>query len=149
MERKRGKVLVAIGILMCATIQASDPVKVCGAVHVPSSTGHPVVIALIGEDGDTLALHETRTGHFRLRLPAERLLTLRFNGSGCMSKDVVIDTHHALGHGSRLRKLDFGVELYATPEQPAHYSGAVGTIAFAPGTNRLKVRHHCSVVHEP
>lgn len=134
--------LLAAGLLLAADMSAKEPVKVSGDVYAATVGEHAVTIAVVGEQGDTLQLHETWTGRFQMRLPEERVLTLRFSGPGCLGKDVVIDTHYALDEDSRLRRVVFGVELEAAPPRPMRYAGAVGTIAFAPGTGRMDVQRH-------
>ena len=140
--------LLVAGMLLAAQMNANGPVKVRGEVLAASAAVHAVTITVMGEEGDTLQVYESWNGRFRLRLPEERVITLRFAKPGCRDKEVVIDTHHALERGSQGRKVDFGVELEPTSALPMRYAGAVGTIAFAPGTGRLAVQRHYALVRE-
>ena len=90
--------LLAAGLLLAGGLHASGPVKVTGDVTVPmSEEQRAVTITVLDAAGDTLQLHETWTGRFKLHLPEEEVITLRFSQPGCLAKDVVVDTRHALG----------------------------------------------------
>ena len=135
--------LLAAGLLLAGGLHASGPVKVTGDVTVPmSEEQRAVTITVLDAAGDTLQLHETWTGRFKLHLPEEEVITLRFSQPGCLAKDVVVDTRHALGEDLRHRRVAFGVELHHRPEQPLRYDGAVGTIAFRPGSGLMAVERH-------
>ena len=126
MEQGRTNMLLAAGLLLAGGLQASGPVKVTGDVTVPmSDEEQAVTITVLDAAGDTLQLHETWTGRFKLHLPEEQVIILRFSRPGCLAKEVVVDTRHALGQDLRRRRVDFGVELHPGPGQHLRYEGAV------------------------
>ncbi|MCB0793448.1 MAG: hypothetical protein KDB88_01825 [Flavobacteriales bacterium] len=143
MEKRIKKMMLAVGLLLAGGSHASGPVKVTGDVFAPFGDADQAVdIIVLGAAGDTLQWHETWTGHFKLHLPEEQVLTLRFSRPGCRTKEVVVDTRHALGQDMHHRRVEFGVELFPDEAYVPQAEGTVATIAFLPGSGLMAVERH-------
>jgi hypothetical protein len=90
-------------------------------------------------------------GRFTLRLPAGSKALLRFELEGCLTKEVVVDTHNALiteRAEERNGTIRFDVLMAPPPpEKNVAYARPVGGIRFQNGSGLMDVRHDRQLAH--
>ncbi|MBV6404242.1 MAG: hypothetical protein IT228_13100 [Flavobacteriales bacterium] len=122
---------------------ASGTVELIGWLHVEAlSFDQATVEVRVGGSVHTATV--SRTGRFDVLLPADAEVLMRFEHPGHLSKEVVVDTHHAhLGPGGKgHRQLRMGVVLELEKRMGGlAYAGPVGRLTFDAQGGCLAVEH--------
>lgn len=89
-------------------------------------------------------------GIFRLSMTVGSKAYLRFERTGYLTKEILVDTKNAdkcTTNCSKNEKLRFDVQMTPVlPDRSLRYAGPVGTITFMKGTGLMKVRYDRSLV---
>ncbi|MBK6628277.1 MAG: hypothetical protein IPJ87_07055 [Flavobacteriales bacterium] len=122
---------------------ASTTVELIGWLHVEAlSFDQATVEVQVGGSVHTATV--SRTGRFDVLLPADTEVLVRFEHPGHLSKEVVVDTHHAeRSHdGKGPRQLRMGVVLELEKRMGGlAYAGPVGRLAFDAEGGCVAVEH--------
>lgn len=122
---------------------ANSTVELIGWLHVEAlSFDQATVEVQVGGSVHTAPV--SRTGRFDVLLPADAEVLVRFEHPGHLSKEVVVDTHHAeLSHdGKGPRQLRMGVVLELEKRMGGlAYAGPVGRLAFDAQAGCVAVEH--------
>ena len=129
--------------------QQERRVVMMGRVSAPVTDGHGAHACLISVNGEEMDIIVRANGKFWVNAPEAERYTLRFEQNGCMTKDVVLDGHHAARAVSKKKErvIAFDVKLHADDtEQAMQYDGPVGQITFHKSNGRMKVSHHYQLI---
>ena len=125
-----------------------ESVVLTGWLHVEDYTMEDVVLE-VKVNGTTRTASVAESGRFSVELPADTKAVLRFEKTGHLPKEVVVDTRHA-GAGEfshRSRHVKFAVIMQLERHMAGlTYPGPVGTLAFDAGGGCLAVSHNRSLV---
>ena len=123
----------------------SGEVTIVGRLHADSADLADAVLVVEVEQEHCLRSVLLRNGRFNFEVPVGARARLLFVKPGFHTKEVVVDTQHALC-SDRARKLNdkvkFDVVLEPLAEHPNEtYAGPVGSIHFVKGTGLIRVKH--------
>jgi hypothetical protein len=141
--------IAALGLLSIAVF-ANDGVPpatitVTGQVLAGGADLSDALLVVEFNGGQCLRTQLDHKGHFRMSVPAEGVARIVLMKPGFLTKELAMDTHHALRSATareRNKALRFDVVLEPEAEHPGEqHQVPAGSIAYAKGTGALHIRH--------
>lgn len=146
--------LVFTACALAFTAQADDRerIEIRGRILLPEEELRGTVLIVVVNETDCVPFDLHADGRFELFLPIDAKASIRFEKDGYLSKDVLVDTRHALRTKTAEKKnklVRFDVQLQPEPRMERMYAGPVGTITFNKGTGLMKVQYDRTLVPVP
>lgn len=144
--------IFALLFLFSATLmfgQQEARVVIKGQISAPETDGQGAWACLKAVNGEEMDVVVRGNGKFWINAPEAERYTLQFSQNGCMTKEVVVDAHHASKSVSakKDRVILFDVVLHEDDTQgELRYDGPVGRVDFHKSNGRMKVAHHYQLV---
>ena len=141
--------IAALGLLSIAVF-ADDGrppylITVSGQVHAGGADLSDALLVVELNGGACLSTELDRKGHFRMQVPAEGLARIVLMKPGYLTKELSMDTHHAMRSSNareRNKNLRFDVVLERESDHPCEqHQVPSGYIAYSNGTGTLRIRH--------
>jgi hypothetical protein len=141
--------IAALGLLSIAVFAGDgvppSMITVSGQVHAAGEDLSDALLVVELNGGACLRTELDKKGRFRMEVPAEGLARIVLMKPGYLTKELFMDTHHAMRSTSareRNRSLRFDVVLEREADHPCEqHLVPAGYIAYATGTGALRIRH--------
>lgn len=141
--------IAALGLLSIAVFAGDgvppSMITVSGQVHAGGADLSDALLVVELNGGSCLRTELDRKGHFRMEVPAEGLARIVLMKPGYLTKELSLDTHHAMRSTSareRNKSLRFDVVLEREADHPCErHQVPAGYIAYSTGTGALRIRH--------
>lgn len=131
---------------------ARELIEITGRILLDGETAADAVLIIEVNDLDCIPFDLEADGRFTLSLPVNSKANIRFEKPGYLSKEVTVDTRHALLTKDAVKEnklVRFDVQMQPEPDALRMYAGPVGTISFVKGSGLMKVRYDRTLINTP
>lgn len=139
---------ILAGTLLCATAALSAKTRtnihVLALIHLDEGQLHDLTMTVEANGTECLPYHLYSDGYFELPIPVDSRIVFHFETPGYATKEVVIDTRHAVCTPKAAKKnklIRFEVDMVPLLKPARIYAQPVGSITFAKGTGALLVHY--------
>ncbi len=150
MKTKNNLRNVTLAILFCSMASpllhagSGGRVRFSGRILLDGLSSSDLKMSIESDHGEAIPFVLRPSGAFYFTMETGMRATVRITKPGYFTKEIALDSHHALSTRfarRRYKHIRFDVQMQEGPICKRRFAGPVGSVAFAKGTGRVLVRY--------